>query len=60
MTVKAFGASLAAMVLVSTLSVGCSNKAELAANRVRKFALILTHSRPRGASGAWTSPIALV
>src|SRR5215472_17070556 len=36
------------------------NTAELAANGVRKFALIITHSRPRGASGAWTSPIALV
>jgi len=34
--------------------------AELATNGVRKFAFILTHSRPRGATGAWTSPIALV
>jgi kynurenine formamidase len=34
--------------------------AELAASGVRQFALILTHPRPRGASGAWTSPIALV
>ena len=36
------------------------NTGELAANGVREFALILSHSRPRGASGAWTSPIALV
>jgi len=27
---------------------------------VRDFALILTHPKLRGASGAWTSPIALV
>jgi hypothetical protein len=27
---------------------------------VREFALILTHPRLRGATGAWTSPIALV
>ena len=33
---------------------------ELAADGVREFALILTHPRLRGASGAWTSPIALV
>jgi kynurenine formamidase len=32
----------------------------LAADGVREFALILTHPRLRGASGAWTSPIALV
>jgi kynurenine formamidase len=32
----------------------------LAANGVREFALILTHPRLRGATGAWTSPIALV
>jgi kynurenine formamidase len=32
----------------------------LAADGVRDFALILTHPRLRGASGAWTSPIALV
>jgi kynurenine formamidase len=33
---------------------------ELAADGVREFALILTHPKLRGASGAWTSPIALV
>ena len=32
----------------------------LAADAVREFALILTHPRLRGATGAWTSPIALV
>jgi kynurenine formamidase len=32
----------------------------LAADGVRDFALILTHARLRGATGAWTSPIALV
>jgi kynurenine formamidase len=34
--------------------------AELAADGVREFALILTHPKLRGASGAWTAPIALV
>ena len=34
--------------------------AELAAAGARAFALILTHPKPRGATGAWTSPIALV
>ena len=34
--------------------------AELAADGVRRFALILTHPKLRGATGAWTSPIALV
>jgi kynurenine formamidase len=34
--------------------------AALAADGVRRFALILTHARLRGATGAWTSPIALV
>jgi kynurenine formamidase len=33
---------------------------ELAADGVRSFALILTHPKLRGATGAWTSPIALV
>ena len=33
---------------------------ELAADGVRKFALVLTHPKLRGATGAWTSPIALV
>jgi len=32
----------------------------LAEARVREFALILTHPKLRGATGAWTSPIALV
>ncbi len=34
--------------------------AELAAAGVREFALILTHPKLRGATCAWTSPIALV
>ncbi|HEV2874414.1 MAG TPA: cyclase family protein [Thermoleophilaceae bacterium] len=34
--------------------------AELAAAGVREFALILTHPKLRGATGAWTSPTALV
>jgi kynurenine formamidase len=34
--------------------------AALAAAGVRRFALILTHAKLRGATGAWTSPIALV
>jgi hypothetical protein len=34
--------------------------AELAADRVREFALILTHPKLRGATGAWTSPVALI
>ncbi|HET9738224.1 MAG TPA: cyclase family protein [Solirubrobacteraceae bacterium] len=34
--------------------------AALAADGVREFALILTHPKLRGATGAWTSPIALV
>jgi hypothetical protein len=33
---------------------------ELARDSVREFALILTHPKLRGATGAWTSPIALV
>ncbi len=32
----------------------------LAADGVRRFALVLTHPKLRGATGAWTSPIALV
>jgi kynurenine formamidase len=32
----------------------------LAADRVSEFALVLTHPKLRGATGAWTSPIALV
>jgi kynurenine formamidase len=32
----------------------------LAADGIRRFALILTHPKLRGATGAWTSPIALV
>jgi kynurenine formamidase len=32
----------------------------LAADGVREFCLILTHPKLRGASGAWTAPIALV
>jgi kynurenine formamidase len=34
--------------------------AVLAADRVRRFALIVTHPKLRGATGAWCSPIALV
>ena len=34
--------------------------AALAADGVRRFALILTHPKLRGATGAWTSPIALI
>jgi kynurenine formamidase len=34
--------------------------AQLAADGVCEFALILTHPKLRGATGAWTSPIALV
>jgi kynurenine formamidase len=34
--------------------------AELAGDGVRSFALVLTHPRLRGATGAWVSPIALV
>jgi kynurenine formamidase len=33
---------------------------ELAAAGVRRFALILTHAKLRGATGGWTSPIALI
>jgi kynurenine formamidase len=33
---------------------------ELAADGVRRFALVLTHPKLRGATGGWTSPIALV
>jgi kynurenine formamidase len=33
---------------------------ELGADGVRRFALVLTHPKLRGATGAWTSPIALV
>jgi kynurenine formamidase len=36
------------------------NTAELAADGIREFALVLTHPKLRGATGAWTSPIALV
>ena len=32
----------------------------LAADGVREFALVLTHAKLRGATGAWVSPIALV
>jgi kynurenine formamidase len=33
---------------------------ELAADGVREFALVVTHPKLRGATGAWVSPIALV
>jgi len=38
MTTKSLGASLAAMLLVSTLSVGCSNSAEKNATRAEDAA----------------------
>ena len=56
MTVRAYGASLAAMVLVSTLSVGCgSNKAEQAANRAEDAAKRAESAASRvvGESGDW-------
>jgi kynurenine formamidase len=34
--------------------------AELARDEVREFALVLTHPKLRGATGAWTSPVALI
>ena len=34
--------------------------AELARGGVREFALVLTHPKLRGATGAWTAPIALI
>jgi kynurenine formamidase len=34
--------------------------AQLAADGVREFCLVLTHPKLRGATGAWTAPIALV
>jgi kynurenine formamidase len=34
--------------------------AELAGDGVREFSLVLTHPKLRGATGGWTSPIALV
>jgi kynurenine formamidase len=40
--------------------VECLRTEELAADGVREFALILTHPKLRGATGAWTAPIALV
>jgi kynurenine formamidase len=36
------------------------NLSELAADGVREFCLVLTHPKLRGATGAWTAPIALV
>jgi kynurenine formamidase len=33
---------------------------ELAAHGVREFAFILTHPKLRGATGAWTSPVAMI
>ena len=38
MTIKSLGASMAAMLLVSTLSVGCSNSAEKSAIRAEDAA----------------------
>ena len=35
------------------------NTADLARDGVQEFALVLTHPKLRGATGAWTSPIAL-
>jgi kynurenine formamidase len=36
------------------------NLSELAVDGVREFCLVLTHPKLRGATGAWTAPIALV
>ena len=36
------------------------NTTELARDGVREFALVLTHPKLRGATGAWTAPIALI
>jgi hypothetical protein len=36
------------------------NTSGLGAAGVREFCLVLTHPKLRGATGAWTSPIALV
>jgi len=36
------------------------NLSDLAADGVREFCLVLTHPKLRGATGAWTAPIALV
>jgi kynurenine formamidase len=36
------------------------NLSELAADGVREFCLVLTHPKLRGATGAWTAPIALI
>ena len=36
------------------------SSSQLAAAGVREFCLVLTHPKLRGATGAWTSPIALV
>ena len=49
----------------STPATACSSSrtstpSALARDGVREFALILTHPKLRGATGAWTSPIALV
>jgi kynurenine formamidase len=41
--------------IVENLALGA-----LAADGIREFALVLTHPKLRGATGAWTSPIALV
>jgi kynurenine formamidase len=43
------------MLVVENLST-----AHLARDGVREFALVLTHPKLRGATGAWTAPIALV
>jgi kynurenine formamidase len=36
------------------------NTTELARDEVREFALVLTHPKLRGATGAWTAPVALI
>jgi kynurenine formamidase len=36
------------------------NTADLARDGVREFAFVLTHPKLRGATGAWTAPIALI
>jgi hypothetical protein len=50
------------LIVVGTIAVVVENLdlAALAADGVRTFALVLTFPKLRGATGAWTSPIALV
>ena len=45
---------------MSTLRFDHGETIDMLRDSVREFALILSHPKLRGASGAWTSPIALV